>query len=80
MCHASGSKGSQPNNIQAYKLVLKSLQMNGCVKHQNMQMLVKLPSLWLTVKWRPLLVFDATKPTTLTVISVADRLRGAQIT
>ena len=42
MCHASGSKGSQPHNIQAYRLVLKSLQMKGHVKHQNMQMLVKL--------------------------------------
>ena len=45
MCHTSGSKGSQPHNIQAYILVLKSLQIKGCVKHQNMQMLVKLPSL-----------------------------------
>ena len=53
MCHTSGSKGSQPNNIQAYRLVLKSLQMNGCVKHQNMQMLVKLPP-GTMVKWRPL--------------------------
>ena len=33
MCHTSGSKGSQPHNIQAYRLVLKSLQMKGCVKH-----------------------------------------------
>ena len=40
MYHASGSKGSQPYNIQANTLVLKSLQMKGCVKHQNMQMLV----------------------------------------
>ena len=45
MCHASGSKGSQPHNIQAYRLVLKSLQMKGCVKHQNMQVLVKVPPL-----------------------------------
>ena len=27
------------------RLVLKSLQMKGCVKHQNFQMLVKLPPL-----------------------------------
>ena len=43
MYHASGSKGSQPHNIQVCRLVLKSLQMKGCVKHQKMQMLVKLP-------------------------------------
>ena len=43
MCHASDSKGSQPHNIQVYRLVLKSLQMRECVKHQNMQVLVKLP-------------------------------------
>ena len=36
MCHASDSKGSQSHNIQAYGLVLKSLQMKGCIKHQNM--------------------------------------------
>ena len=49
MCHTSGSKGSQPHSIQAYRLVLKSLQMKGCVKHHNMQMLVmlvKLPPLY----------------------------------
>ena len=45
MCHAFGSKGSQSHNIQVCKLVLKSLQMKGCVKHQNMQVLVKLPPL-----------------------------------
>ena len=45
MCHVSDSKGSQPHIIQAYRLVLKLLQMKGCVKYQNMQMLVKLTSL-----------------------------------
>ena len=45
MCHASGSKGSQPHNIQVCRLVLKSLQMKGCVKHQNMTLLVKLSPL-----------------------------------
>ena len=39
-------KVASPHNIQAYRLVLKSLQMKGCVKHQNMQMLVKLPPLY----------------------------------
>ena len=43
MYRPSGSKGSQRHIIQAYKLVLKSLQMKGYVKHQHMQMLVKLP-------------------------------------
>ena len=43
MCYASGSKGSQPHNIQAYRLILKLLQMKECIKHQNMQMLVKVP-------------------------------------
>ena len=41
-----GSKGSQPQNIQAYRLVwMKSLQMNWRVRHfhQNMQMLVQFP-------------------------------------
>ena len=45
MCHASGSKGSQPHNSQVCRLVLKSLQIKGCVMHQNMQVLVKLPPL-----------------------------------
>ena len=41
-----GSKGSQPQNIQAYRLVwMKSLQMNWRARHfhQNMQMLVQFP-------------------------------------
>ena len=59
MCHAS--KGSQPYNIQAYRLVLKLLQIKGCVKHHNMQMLVKLPPLYSQVVPRPLLGFGAMK-------------------
>ena len=58
MCHASGSKDSQPHNIQAYRLVMKSLQIKGCVKHQTMQMLDVISAI---VKWRPLLGFGATK-------------------
>ena len=39
MCHTSGSKGSQPHNIQACSLALELLLMKECVKHQNMQIL-----------------------------------------
>ena len=53
MCHASCSKGSLPHNIQVCRLLLKSLQLKGCVKYQNMQMLVKLPPCTI-VKWRSL--------------------------
>ena len=41
MCHASGSKGIQPQNIHAYRLVYEIVANElGCVKHQNMQTLV----------------------------------------
>ena len=35
MCHAYDSKGRQPHNIQACRLVLESLQMKGCIKHHS---------------------------------------------
>ena len=66
MCHSSGSKGSQPHNIQVYRLILKSLQIKGCVKRQNMQMLVKLPPCTI-VKWFPLVARVLRHETTLTV-------------
>ena len=45
MCHASGSKGIQPHNIRAYRMVYEIIANEGCAKHQNMQILVKLPLL-----------------------------------
>ena len=54
MCHTSGSKGSQPHNIQACRLELESLLMKEC---QASELHADLTST--IVKWRPLLRLGA---------------------
>ena len=76
MCHASGSQGSQPHNIQAYRLVLKLLQMKGCVKHHNMQTLVKLPHHYSQV----VPSFRVRHHKTTLTVAYWQQIEGAQIT
>ena len=60
MCHTSGSKGSQPHNIQACRLALESLLMKECEASEHADTNQVTSTI---VKWRPLLRLGAALPT-----------------